>query len=128
VTLERPGTESERAAASASPAAPGAGSSSPGGDDTDRPRLRRQPSPDDAPPPQNSVDSDRPGTASSRPATTVEPNAVHHDPDDDGPPVLRRGKPAPRPESGSSDARPGDEPVLAAARPSVHADEVNGVT
>jgi hypothetical protein len=136
VTLERPGNATERAAASrpvdSAGAGANAGASTPGDDDPDRPRLRRQSNGNDSSTEPTAgktqtapTDSDRSETVSSRPATTVDPPVTHRDPDDQGPPVLRRGKPAPRPDSESSR---GNEPVSATARPSVHADEVNGVT
>jgi hypothetical protein len=107
VTQIQQGTPQERAAASrpvdTSPIGPDADSGNKGnsnGDD-DRPRLQRA----------SNADS----TKTSQPAAP--------DPDDPGPPVLRRGPPREVAENRAPDS---DSPI--SPRPSIHAEDVNGVT
>jgi hypothetical protein len=158
VSLLRQGTADERAAASkpidqsATSSASSSGSS-PGDDDPDRPRLHRAPSSggDDTSTASNSSsnsasnsssatdDPDRPrirraapSEGDDSPRAEITPGdssasaslpPASRDPDDPGPPVLVRGRPAPRnTSSDDSDA------TIADARPTIHAQEVNGVT
>ncbi len=112
VTQVKRGTREEQAAASQpvdnSPVTP-ANTASTDSDD-DRPRLHRAPS----------------STASSdSPANTSANTPAAPDPQDPGPPVLRRG--APR-RTSDSDTPTQVASTSAAPRPSIHADEVNGVT
>jgi hypothetical protein len=132
VTQVKQGTAEERAAASQpvddSPVAGGGagGGGNVDGDD-DRPRLRRSPSSADS---AAKADSTAKADPEPRPVARNEPAApAAPDPDDPGPPKLRRGTPQPRSSSSS------DTPTLVAgnnpqpaSRPSIHADEVNGVT
>lgn len=109
VTELRQGTADERAAASqpvdSSPIAGRSDTSNSGSSDDDgRPRLRRA---------SNADDSSQPRSQASAPAP--------RDPDDPGPPQLRRSPPP----ASRSDAEPA---VVADARPSIHAEDVNGVT
>ncbi len=151
ITQVRAGTAEERAAASQpvddSPIASGDDKGSSDGP----PKLRRAASPDngDSPTTSSASDSDGPprmrraagsdsaqtdsrGTVSapSQSSSTAAPP----DPTDPGPPVLKRG--APRSNS-SSDSTPvvadnrlpaSADSAATAARPSIHAQEVNGVT
>jgi hypothetical protein len=66
--------------------------------------------------------SDRP--VLNRPATTVTPPPPPLDEDDAGQPTLQRGRPT-RNSTASADSRPA---VVAESRPSLHAEDVNGVT
>jgi hypothetical protein len=93
-----------------------AASNSSSSDDSDRPRIRRAAvsSGDDTPraeiaPGDSPSGSVRPSSSSGRASS-----------DDSGPPVLARG----RPSSSSSDS----DSVIAGSRPSIRAEEVNGVT
>ena len=86
------------------------GSGSGGTSDDDRPRLHRPAQPDQA------------ATTQPQPASSPANNRASNDDDQ---PTLRRGAPSSRSTS-SADA---DSPTtVASARPSIHADEVNGVT
>jgi hypothetical protein len=96
-----------------STASSGSASSSPGSDDPDRPRMRRP------------VSSDGDGSAPAQinPGRSAPSTPVTRANDDPGPPVLRRGTSAPRDTSSS-----GDTSTIADARPSIQAQDVNGVT
>ena len=139
VTQVKVGTPEERAAASepveASPIAGGGGNAD--GDD-DRPRIRRGVSPSSADGTQQRPitpqitrgDPNDSQTVSRVPTPPVPPAPpVPSDPNDPGPPVLRRGLP-----QGGSASSNSDTPVVArndpsrASRPSIQAEEVNGVT
>ena len=138
VTLVKQGNAEDQIAASApvdeSPIADGAknSSSSSGGDDGP-PRLRRSASssadtnsqPDRTVRPQITPgDTDTPRTV----ARTTSDAPIPPDPDDAGPPKLRRGTPQRR--NSDSPAQPAPQIASAetpASRPSLHADEVNGV-
>jgi hypothetical protein len=104
--------------------------------DDDRPKLRRANQQDtgdgsktqtassgqnQSPPTSAPSTSDRPTL--NRPATTVTP-APPLDTDDTGHPTLQRGNPA-RNSSASADSGPA---LVADSRPSLHAEDVNGVT
>jgi hypothetical protein len=151
VTLLRQGTPEERADASKPIDGPGSGSSgsSPGDDDPNRPRLKRAPSSDgdntsstsssSGSTASTSDDPDRPrmrraaaSDGDSTPQAQITPGdppsraSAPPDPDDPGPPTLARGRPAPRNASPSSS---GDAaPMIAGSRPSIQAQDVNGVT
>jgi hypothetical protein len=128
LTLEKQGTAEERARAS-EPAdlSPVADASPSGGSvagDDDRPRLHRAPAADDAPKAENTSGDPVDTAAASRPATTVAPGPAPRDPDDPGPPVLRRG--IPRDSSRSAGQQPAQPaagpdpgPITAENRPSV---------
>jgi hypothetical protein len=138
VTQVKVGTSEERAAASAPiDGSPIVGNGNSGGgnpdSDDDRPRLHRSPGSDTA---QNAPvtpqitrgDSSDSQTASRAPAPPVPPTPsappALPDPNDPGPPKIRRGVPPPSnspPLIAQTDPSP-------ASRPSIHADEVNGVT
>jgi hypothetical protein len=127
VTQVKQGTAEERAAASQpvddSPIAGGGagGGGNVDGDD-DRPRLRRSPSNADSS--TAKAEPEPRAVARNEPAAPAAP-----DPDDPGPPKLRRGTPQAR-SSSSSDAPTlvAENSPQPASRPSIHADEVNGVT
>jgi len=135
VTQVKVGTPEERAAASVpidgSPVAGNgnAGSANSDGDD-DRPRLHRSPSSDttqNAPitPQITRGDSSDSQTASRVPAPAAPPAPpAPPDPNDPGPPRIRRGIPP----ASSSPPLVAQNDAPAAARPSIHANEVNGVT
>jgi hypothetical protein len=108
--LRRAGSNSD-SSSSASNSRSSSSSSSDTSDD-DRPRIRR------------AASSDGSTSAQITPSTTPSPSTspAPRDPDDSGPPALRRGRPAS--SSSSSDSNP----VVADSRPSLHADDVNGVT
>lgn len=96
--------------------APGTSSSSSGsGDDSDQPKLKRADT-SVAAPAKPGEDPDRPRL--SRNATTVAPPPVPREADDPGPPVLRRDAPA----------RVDTTPPAGASRPSIKAEDSNGVT
>lgn len=137
VTLVRKGTADERAAAS-QPADASPITSTSSGDDDDRPKLRRANSDSDqSPAPQTAQRSSAPNTSrDSGDSSNVEvaaappidnsppPPPAPRDPDDPGPPQLKRGA-RPRTASASQDSAP---VVVAQNRPSIQAQEVNGVT
>jgi hypothetical protein len=158
VTELRQGTAEERAEASQPIDGSGSSSrassgSSPGDDDPDRPRLRRAPSSDgdsssqtasssgssssgssssssssdDSGPPRMRravpSDGDSSSPAQITPSASASGSNPPRDPDDPGPPVLARGRPAPRDTSSSDDSA-----TIASARPSIQAQDVNGVT
>jgi hypothetical protein len=138
VTLVRKGTPDERAAASqAADVSPLSASNGSSGDD-DRPKLHRADS--------DAKTSDTKGQATQRttaqgsepepavaqPATVADtlagaaPPPAPRDPDDPGPPQLRRGAP---PRASSAGSSPQSAPVVMAQnRPSIQAQEANGVT
>jgi len=131
VTLMEKGSPEDRAAAS-KPIEAGSSSSeassqdsSSGGSvagDDDRPRLHRSPSKssgDASSAPAAGNPSANSGSGSTATASSQRP--APPDPDDSGPPVLRRGKPTGESSGASSSSKP------ASARPTVTADEVNGV-
>jgi hypothetical protein len=117
-------------------------SAPPGDDDPDRPRLHRADSnvssnaPDNSnnrasssnssPPPSSSTASTRPSApaSSNTSGSTAGTLAPPPDPDDGGPPVLRRGRPAQTASQTTADP----DAQIATGRPSIHAEEVNGVT
>jgi hypothetical protein len=115
VTQAKVGTPAERAAASqpvdTSPSAGGVN----GDGDSDRPRIRR-----------SSTSSGAGDSGASSPASPPAPISPPPppDPNDSGPPKIRRGVPPPN----------SDPPLIARndspapGRPSIHAEEVNGVT
>lgn len=127
-----------RATSSSDDTANASTTSSSSSDDSDRPKLRRAaPSPDSASSASSTASSgDAPVRASSDPdssatiaprrrstssaPTTSEPSpqpSASRDSDDSGPPKLRR---APAPDDSA--------PVVADARPTIHADDSGGVT
>jgi hypothetical protein len=93
-------------------------SGSTSGNDSDRPTMRRAASSDDSTPRAQITPGDPPSRSSQASAPP--------DPDDPGPPTLARGRQAPR--TASSDSSSDSAPMIAGSRPSIHADEVNGVT
>ncbi len=133
ITLNKKGTPEERAAAVAATSSSSGSGSSSGDSDPDRPRLRRADSVNSpeasasepqAPAPRAAQPADVASastqTARRRPAVSESgsaPAAVSSAPigDDSGPPVLRRSAPA------SNDSAP-------AARPTLSAEDANGVT
>ena len=146
VTLMEKGSPEDRAAASkpieaGSPSSEASSQESNSGGsvagDDDRPRLHRSPSSSSGdasggPPAGNP--SANSGASSTASASTQRP--APPDPDDSGPPVLRRGKPTGEssgtPSSGTRSAASGSTGAQsssnsASARPTVTADEVNGV-
>jgi len=144
VTLMEKGSPEDRAAAS-KPIEAGSSSSeassqesSSGGSvagDDDRPRLHRSPSNGSSDASSGRSAGDQPvnsGSTSTATASTQRP--APPDPDDSGPPVLRRGKPTGE-SSASSSGTPSAASTsagaqssnVASARPTVTADEVNGV-
>lgn len=135
VALVKAGTANDRDKASGpvdSSSRSDHGSSS--SDDDDRPRLHRatQPNSSDSSgtqssSAQNSTPSSDQRDSSDRSATSVTPPPPPLDADDSGAPTLHRGKPTARDSSraASSDS---DAATVADARPSLHAEDVNGVT
>ena len=158
VAMVEPGTASDRAKASkpvdSSPSATSRdnGSRDSGGrdngnrdnndsSDDDRPKLRRA-NPQDAgdssktqtasagqnqPAANQQATSDRPASdrpVLNRPATAAAPPPPPRDADDPGQPTLQRGRPPAR-TSSPADSSPA---VVADSRPSLHAEDVNGVT
>jgi hypothetical protein len=139
VTQIKQGTPQERAAASepvdTSPIAPDGSS---GGDD-DRPRLHRTANPDDASNTQ-SVSSTRSPSTSSANSQSSAP--IPPAPDDPGPPTLKRGSARPATSSDTSNSQIASNQAPASSsssssspsspssvqRPSIQAQEVNGVT
>jgi hypothetical protein len=112
-------------------------SSAPVDNDPDRPVLKRNTGNSASNSSDSSSDSttDRPRAqitngdsstvATNRPATTIAPRAVPNESDDPGPPVLRRNSAA-RVDNTPPAGSPGAEAAI--ARPSLHADDTNGVT
>jgi len=92
-------------------------SSSSSADDSDRPRIRRAAVSSGDNTPKAEI---APGDSSGAPVSRASSSGAS--PDDSGPPVLARGRQAARPSSNDS------QPVIADARPSIRAEEVNGVT
>jgi hypothetical protein len=121
------GTPEERAAASAPlDDSPIAGGGNPDSDD-DRPRLHRS-SPPGTDGTQNAPVERDSQTVSRVPAPPVPPAPpAPPDPNDPGPPVLRRGAPQ-RSSTASSPPLIAENDPSPASRPSIHADEINGVT
>jgi hypothetical protein len=113
----------------------GSGSnSSPSDDDPDRPRLKRNTSvssPTDgtsgttAAPRAQITDGDSATVAPARPSTTTAPKAVARESDDPGPPMLRRNAPA---RVDNTPVAGTEASELATARPSIKAEDANGVT
>ncbi len=158
VTQLRQGTAEERAEASQPVDGSGSvssGSSSSGDNDPDRPRLHRAASSDgdntssnssigssssssasdpDRPRMRRAAASDGDGTPQAQITPGDPPSrsgaAASTDPDDPGPPTLVRGRQAPRSASSpSSSSSSGDSaPLIAGSRPSIQAQDVNGVT
>jgi hypothetical protein len=149
VTLVKKGTDEERAAASEpvddSPVANDVKSSDRNSSSSDDgpPRLRRSSSGSDDSPkaeitPQQTtavrpqiIQGDSPSSRSV--ASTSSDAPIPPDPDDSGPPKLRRGQPARRASDSPASSSTSNAPVQIAqndapSRPSLHADEVNGVT
>lgn len=141
VTQIRVGTPQDRNAGAKSSAPPN------DEDDPDRPRLHRSDTNTSVAPPSPASDQsvapqitrgDPPASASSSPSSSStvasrprssQPQAVDDSPippapDDSGPPVLRRGRPSASPATNQSQPTQ----VASAERPSIHADDVNGVT
>jgi hypothetical protein len=140
VTQVRVGNSDDRAITSGNTSSSSSPSSS-SDDDSDRPRLHRadsntsvNPSPSDKPSDKSS-DSASTSSGSSTSSQTVSPRAQINrgdtvqdtppapDPSDPGPPQLRRGRPAQTRQTSSE-----PDTQVADARPSIHAEEVNGVT
>jgi hypothetical protein len=148
VTQIKKGTAAERAAAAEpaddSPIADGAKGGAPTADgDDDRPRLKRSPSSaaaaaaDTTPKPQivrddsscgdSSNGADGPPRIARKDAAAELPPAP--DPNDPGPPKLKRGAPQARgPQSRAPQAEPTIAENNSPPRPTLHAEEVNGVT
>jgi hypothetical protein len=139
ITMNKKGTAEEKAAAMQAGSSPsgsgGSGSGTPGDSDPDRPRLHRS-NPDDsstssgqsaaASSPSsgsgsNSQASDSSASgAGSRPAMSQPaPGRSSASSDDSGPPTLRRNAPA-------ASSQPAQ--IASSGRPSLSADDVNGVT
>ena len=114
--LRRAASSSDNSSSgSSSSSASSNSSSSPSADnDPDRPRMRRAVSNADGSSRAEITPGDSPAPGSS--STTSPRNS-----DDSGPPQLRRARPA---DTSSTDSNA----VVAAARPSLHADDSNGVT
>jgi hypothetical protein len=120
-----------------SPGARSGSSSSPSDEDPDRPRLKRasgsSPSAADdsssgspaRDTPRAQIANGDSTVADNRPSATVAPRPVPREADDPGPPVLRRNAPARvdnTPPAGTEASE------LATARPSIKAEDANGVT
>jgi hypothetical protein len=122
--VQKAGTDaSSNNSSSSSSGSPSTASRSDSSDDSDRPRLKRNPSSSDSGSADNS-DSSKVRASDDRQQTATLKD-VPRESDDPGPPVLRRGAPA------RVDRTPpaGSEPEqTASARPSIKAEDVNGVT
>jgi hypothetical protein len=125
VTMNKKGTAEEKSAAmqaaNGSSSSGGGSSASPGDSDPDRPRLHRS-NPDgaaSAPAADDSAPTRRPET--SQPASTSSGG------EDSGPPVLRRSPTAPAPSASPNPQIASADPPNS-ARPSLSAEDVNGVT
>ena len=143
VTMNKKGTPEEKSAAmqSASGSSGSAGSSSsPGDSDPDRPRLHRS-NPDGATTASDSSSSSSDSGSSPAPArqpatsqSASQPASTSSGSDDSGPPVLRRNPvtpaasmPAPAPSS-SPNPQIASAEAPSSGRPSLSAEDVNGVT
>ena len=104
----------------APPQSSSSSSNSSSGDDSDRPRIRRAAvSGGDGTPGAEITPGDSSGGAVARPSSS----------DDSGPPVLARGRPrSAAPSSSPSSSTSDSDSVIAGSRPSIRAEEVNGVT
>jgi len=150
VTMNKKGTPEEKSAAMQSAngsSGSGGSSASPGDSDPDRPRLHRS-NPDGASPANDSSSSAPSSAASSaassapaadnsaparRPAVS-QPASNSSGSDDSGPPVLHRNPATPAPSTPAPAPRSSPNPQMASAdapssgRPSLSAEDVNGVT
>ncbi len=126
----------ERASGPVDSSSPSSRSSSSDSGDDDRPKLHRaaQPSSSDSSSTPSSTqsastdDSTSSSSASNRPATSRTPQPPPLDADDAGAPTLQRGKPTARSSSSRPASTDSDPVTVADARPSLHAEDVNGVT
>jgi hypothetical protein len=148
ITLNKKGSAEDKAAAaqaaSASSHSGGGSSAGPSDSDPDRPRLHRsdstgdssgsttasaQPSDSRAVPANAgssaSAGSAAPGTTGSATTTSRRPSAAPPAADDSGPPVLRRGT---TPSASSPDPQVASSRTSDSPRPSLSAEDVNGVT
>ncbi len=102
------------------------------GDDDDRPKLRRAASSSDSSSSDSSASSTTTTSRNTSSNNSPPPTITPRDPDDSGPPVLRRGRPASTDSSDSTSSNSSNSSTssqqVASARPSIHADDVNGVT
>ena len=125
VTQVRVGNADDKAATSGSSRS-SSGNASSNDDDSDRPRLHRadNSSSSNNSSRDNSSSDPAPNAPTPRPqiarADPPQQRPAPSDPTDPGPPQLRRGRPA-------QTSAPDDSPI-AGGRPSIHAEEVNGVT
>ncbi|HWE51935.1 MAG TPA: hypothetical protein VG273_19230 [Bryobacteraceae bacterium] len=121
--LRRAGSSSDSStsggSSTASSSSSSSRSSSSDSSDDDRPRMRRAASSDGTTSAQIT-----PVAPPQREASASRDTPAPRDPDDPGPPELRRGRPAATTARSSSS----ENPVAADSRPSLHADDVNGVT
>ena len=102
-----------------------AGSSSGSSGSADVPRDAPRETPRETPRDQiTTPDDDQTATAPRRQGSTAAPRPVPREPDDPGPPVLRRGT-APRVDRSPA---AGSDSNSAASRPSIRAEDSNGVT
>lgn len=132
VTMNKKGTPEEKSAAmkAAGPSSSGGGGGDSGDSDPDRPRLHRS-NPDNGGstggPDGSSAPARQPSVAQPASQPSSQQASTPSSADDPGPPVLHRSAPAsasgssPNPQIASADA-PGS------ARPSLSAEDVNGVT
>jgi hypothetical protein len=94
--------------------------------DPDRPKLKRTGTNSSIDGPSAQITSgDSATVATARPATTIAPRPVPNESDDPGPPALRRNAPA-RVDNTPPAGSPGAEAAI--TRPSLKADDANGVT
>jgi hypothetical protein len=101
-----------------------AGSDTPASDDPDRPRLKRNSSSTDSA--SARTDSASAGSTDGAKSADAARKPAPRDADDPGPPVLRRGAP-PRIDS-TRPAGSEESQTVASARPSIKAEDSNGVT
>jgi hypothetical protein len=137
VTMNKKGTAEEKSAAMRTvngSSSSGGGGSSAGDSDPDRPRLHRS-NPDGgstASDSSSSAPSSAPAADNSAPArrpAVSSPPATSSGADDSRPPVLRRNPPASAAASGSSpNPQIASADTPGSARPSLSAEDVNGVT
>jgi hypothetical protein len=135
VTMNKKGTPEEKSAAMKSAngsSSSGGSSATPGDSDPDRPRLHRS-NPDGssaASDSSSSAPASAPAADNSAPArrpAVSQPTSTSSASDDSGPPVLHRNPPASA-SSGSPNPQIASADVPGSARPSLSAEDVNGVT
>jgi hypothetical protein len=133
VTIQHKYMPADSTTTSSSRSESGSSASAPEDNDPDRPKLKRasgsggssSPSSSSSSPSSSPSNSDSSTIADNRPATTIAPRPVPRESDDPGPPVLRRNAPA---RVDNTPVAGTEASEMATARPSIRAEDSNGVT